>query len=233
VGIASTNGQPSAASAAYAERVVQAFLSLKDTTAVRDLEARSLPLADGRGLLVPVCELHATDAHLIDTVARWRERNMAAYPTQFPVTTAGTAVWLQDRVLAVRDRVMFLVVEPGGTPVGHVGLSEALNDERAVRLDNIMRGEDRGPPGTMSASLTALIRWAQEMLAPRTIWLKVFSDNDRAIQFFRRAGFREHGLQPLRALVHGDRLEYVPADGLTLGADRYHLHMVLGQAGAG
>jgi perosamine synthetase len=184
-------------------------------------------VGDGLGSLTPVCSVHVDDAELIEALAAWRERNMAAYPTQFPVSVNGTSEWLRERVLAVPDRVMFLVTEPGGRLVGHAGFADALNEEHSVRVDNVMRGVDGGPPGMMSMALLSLLVWVRETVAPRIIWVKVFSDNERAIRFFRRLGFRDESLIALRRQLRGQRLEYVQAGDMDRKAARHHLRMTL------
>ena len=55
----------------FAATVREEFAFLKGTRALADLHARSIVLPAGRGLLVPVCELHSDDAQLISTLSRW------------------------------------------------------------------------------------------------------------------------------------------------------------------
>ena len=74
----------------YRAAVRDEFAFLKAATTLEDLVARSIPLGDGAGMLVPVCELHAGDERLIEQLARWREESSFAFPTQFPVTREGT-----------------------------------------------------------------------------------------------------------------------------------------------
>lgn len=218
----------SAARDAYAPTVVRAFAQLKEIVDESDLAAAMLPLDGHSGKLVPICRLHESDAELMALLSSWRVRNMAVYPTQFTVTTAGTARWLRHLVLAVPDRITFLVIEANGRPVGHVGLANALAGTRAVRLDNLMRGTDEASPGIMSAAVRSLIAWANTTIAPDVIWLKVFRENQVAIRFLQRLGFRPDGLIPLRAVVSGDRLEYAPMSAEDDGPpDRYQLRMVL------
>ena len=166
---------------------------LKGTRALADLHARSIVLPDDRGLLVPVCELHATDDRLIATLSRWRDANASAFPSVFPVTDEGTARWLRAGLLDVEDRVLFLVCDRHGHPVGHLGFANALQGDRALEVDNVVRGEP-GEPGLMWVALDALIRWAAEVLAPETIHLRVFADNAHAIGFYERMGFEAAGV---------------------------------------
>jgi RimJ/RimL family protein N-acetyltransferase len=215
-----------ATTVAYPEAVRSTFAALKRITCHDDLRQRRLALPQGAGHLVPVCELHAADREIVATLARWREQNSRWYPTQFRVTLAGTAAWLRAQVLDVEDRILFLVAGQSGGPVGHLGLANALNDGRAVKVDNVMRGVADCQPGLLGVALRALLDWAGQALVPRRIYLPVFSDNLHAIHFYRRLGFREDGLIPLRRHQEGDRVCYRPVGPEDRDApDRHHLRM--------
>jgi RimJ/RimL family protein N-acetyltransferase len=198
----------------YRERVTLEFERLKRPGAT--------PIPITGGSLVPVCRARAADERLIAALARWRDANAFAYPTRFPVTQEGTATWLRDRVLAVPERIMFLVHDAAARPIGHAGF--ALTDDAWLKLDNVMRGED-GTPGIMTAAVKSLLGWAERTLGPAAVRLPVFAHNDRAIRFYRRIGFRETGIVPLRRIKCGERIEYVPLTG-TGPADAHHLIMV-------
>ena len=113
---------------AYHNSVRRNFAFLKSASCLETLFVRSIPLEDGRGLLVPVCELHADDDNLISLLSRWRADNWFAYPTQFPVTDEGTRKWLRGKLLDVADRILFLVVDKHGQHIGHLGYNSCLND---------------------------------------------------------------------------------------------------------
>lgn len=179
------------------------------------------------GRLLPVGRGHLADRDLIATLARWRTVNMQVYPTQFTVTIDGTEAWLRDRVLGVPDRVMFLVLAADGRRLGHCGFAEAFERGR-LKLDNLVRGEPGGPAGVMAAAVSALLRWAQVNLGADTIYAPAATDNERVIRFLLRLGFRDEGeLIPLRKVVNGDRVEFVPrAPGDDRPPDRYQNRLV-------
>jgi perosamine synthetase len=211
------------ASATYKEVVRSTFSYLKQALYPDQLRERRIPLAPDTGYLVPVAEVHARDSDLIATLARWREQNTFWYPTQFRV---GTAAWLRSQVLDVGDRILFLVMDGQETPVGHLGLAHAVNDRRDMKVDNVMRGERGCRPGIMSRALRTMLDWAEQTLGPRLIYLPVFRDNEHAIQFYRRLGFRDERLVPLRRHQEGDRVCYRPlTEDDRAAPDRYHLRM--------
>src|SRR4051812_31355665 len=147
---------PDRAIEVYRRAVRSGFAFLKRTRRLDDLLAKSIPLPGDSGFLAPVCDLHAGDVALIAHLARWRAENAFAYPSQFPVTEASTADWLRTRLLDVEDRLLFLVLDPHGHPVGHLGFAHADNDERAMEVDNVVRGVRDASPGIMAMAMQAM-----------------------------------------------------------------------------
>lgn len=213
--------------AVFTQAVTDSFSFLKQARRMDELYARSLPLEQEQGYLLPVCELHASDEALVATLARWREENAFAYPSQFPVTIASTASWLKAKLLEVPDRLLFLVVDRFGTPIGHLGFANALNDERELEIDNVVRGVKDGAKGLMSNAMRTLINWAEEAFSPKAIYLRVFQDNPHAVEFYRNLGFQDDRVIPLRRHDNANGFTYLPvADGDTAEPDKSFLRMV-------
>jgi perosamine synthetase len=187
------------------------FAFMKAAANIEELTARAIPLADGAGLLVPVCELHAADTRLIELLASWRSQSAFAFPTRFPVTHEGTATWLRRGLLDVPDRILFLVHDRFGHPVGHLGFASADSPDRSLEVDNVVRGDGGVQPGLMGAALEGLLAWGEECFRPARIHLRVFADNERAVSFYRRHGFRDGARSPLRREVAGEVVRYTPS----------------------
>lgn len=211
----------------YKEAVRKNFSFLKQTTRLDDLFAKAIPLPQGEGVLIPVCEMHTTDGGLIARLAQWREENADAFPIQFPVTTSSTASWLRSRVLDVEDCILFLVLDRYGNQVGHLGFANAINDMAEVEIDNVVRGVKEVQPGIISSAMMALIKWAEETIWPNTIFLKVMSDNEKAIDFYHKLGFKNDERIPLRCHAEGDSVSYLPlTEDDQAPPDKYFLKMV-------
>jgi perosamine synthetase len=207
--------------------VAKTFGFLKRTTRLDELFAKSVPLASGQGYLLPVCEFHTHDAALLAQLAQWREENAFAYPSQFPVTLESTAAWLQDRVLDVEDRMLFLVADAQGKVLGHLGFSNAYNSAGEIEVDNVVRGVRGVEPGIMANALRTLLDWGFEQLRPSAAFLRVLDDNRHAIEFYRRLGFVDDRRIPLRRHVQGPRVDYLPVAGDdTAEPDKFFLRMV-------
>ena len=206
----------------YRRAVARTFAFLKGTTSLQDLWAKAIPLNQEAGYLVPLCEVHAEDAGLIETLGRWREESAHVYPTQFPVTFEGTRRWLRERLLDAPDRILFLIVDPAGTPRGHVGFAGVLNDEGLMELDNLLRGSLGGHRDLASLAVEALLAWAQDTIGPEGFNLRVLSSLRHVIRLDERLGFVETGRQALRREATGDTVAYVPTDG---EPDEWFVHM--------
>jgi perosamine synthetase len=210
----------------YRNAVETNFRFLKQTRTLDQAQAISLPLPETGGYLMPVCELHSDDTHLISTFSAWRRENMFAFPSQFPVTDAGTSAWLRKRLLDVPDRLLFLVLEKHGRPVGHLGYANCLNDQCAMEIDNVVRGVKGIHAEIMSEAMRTVLKWAEEVIGPHSIFLRVFQDNAHSVAFYRRLGFHDGEVIPLRKQVEGDSIVYAPIrQGDTAVPDKCFLRM--------
>ena len=159
--------------------------------------APGISLAGNAGTLIPVSSADAMNTLSIALLARWREQAADAYLVKFPVTLEGTRTWLERGVLGTADRVLFWVVDPKGRKVGHLGLFRYDPATHSIELDNVVRGEADGPAGIMMRATEALCRWCLEQEEISHVYLRVFSDNQRALKLYSRAGFVELFRKPL------------------------------------
>lgn len=199
----------------YCQSIEDAFSFFKATEALDDLMAKSIRFTGPDGFLIPLANIHKNDAKLIQQLMNWREANSFAFPTQFPVSFEGTARWVSERVLAVKDRLLFLVVDAHGNRIGHLGLAGGLNADMSIEIDNVVRGDKAAVPGIMSGAMRALLKWTEEFISPKQIYLRVFQDNEHAIAFYKKMGFVESEVIPLRKHQSGATLSYSavqPAD---------------------
>lgn len=210
----------------YQNAVEETFRFLKQAKTLDQALTTGMNLPEG-GHLIPVCELHADDKTLISLFAKWRSENSFAFPTQFAVTDEGTQKWLRSRLLDVSDRMLFLVTDRFGKPVGHLGFANCLNDRQEMEIDNVVRGEKDNAAGIMTAAMKVLLDWAEEIIGPNSISLRVFADNDRAIAFYHKLGFQDADLLPLRKHTDGESVSFEPvASGDRAAADKQFLRMI-------
>ena len=213
--------------AVYIQAVKKEFAFLKKTKTFDDLLAKSIAFQDKQFYLVPICELHTTDDQLISQLAQWRIDNNAVYPSQSQITIEGTKQWLRNSLLNVEDRILFLVLDPYGNRIGHLGFANGINEKYELELDNVVRGIQGSHPGIMSNAVKALLDWAKDTLGCRSFYLRTFSDNVKAIGFYNNLGFKNDELVSLRRHEAGDSVYYSLLDEQDQDEpDKYFLRMV-------
>lgn len=196
----------------YHDAITNEFSFLKESSTLEEALGKAIYVAGGEGALLPVCRLHLQDECLIQQLSDWREKYAFAYPSRFPVSFEGTRLWLEEKVLNVSDRILFLVLNNIGRIVGHMGFANCFNDELAMEIDNVVRGISGTAPGIMSVCLWRLIEWANTTLWPAKIFLRVLDDNEHAQQFYQNIGFIEVDREPLRKRVIGDVVRLNPIE---------------------
>lgn len=208
----------------YKKAIAENFAFLKSANNVQQLYLRAIALDDGQGFLVPVAQVHVHDDALLSRLSEWRNRFVTSYPTQFVATLESTRAWLKDRLLAVPDRILFLVVDSKGDVIGHAGFNGCNNDDALMELDNIVRGVDQAEPRIMSNAIGCLMQWARTTLNVEGFFLRVFDDNEHAIAFYARNGFATEAKIPLKKSVEEQVVSYAEC-GSTEAADAYFLRM--------
>jgi RimJ/RimL family protein N-acetyltransferase len=163
--------------------------------------------------LDPVTWDDVDDPDSIRLLSEWRVASQNSFPAIFPVTHEGTRRWLIKQVLELPDRLLFWVKSPEGQKIGHAGIYRIDFAERNLELDNIVRGVSRVMRGAMYSSVQAILSWVFTTLDMHDVFLRVFSDNPRAIQLYEHCGFRETMRMPLRRVQEGDVIRWNEVDG--------------------
>lgn len=190
----------------YQERIKKEFSRLKNIDSIRDVFSEAIELKRDGGVLLPICRLHEDDDILITKLGEWRRKHESTYPTRFPITFEGTQTWLRRKILATPDRILFLIVDKHGWPLGHLGYANCLNDKEEMEVDSVLRGEEGRARGIMADGMEVLMEWAQDTFHPRRFFLRVLEDNPQAIRFYERLGFTEEKRLPLRLHQDGERV---------------------------
>ncbi len=154
----------------------------------------------------------------------WRNRHVGAVLTEFVATRERTAAWLRDQVGPDEGRIVFMADEPGGRTFGYLGLAYIDWAAGSFEADGVVRGQE-GPPGRMTAALSALMRWAVVQLGLHEPRVRVRSDNPRAVGFYRRLGFEPVARRPLRRIVEPGMVSWVEDESVPPGGPAL-VHMV-------
>lgn len=164
------------------------------------------------GYLEPVRTSKIADnEEIIGLLTKWREENQFAFPTKFKVTKEGTRRWLLNNVIRNNSKILFMIRLLNGDYVGHMGLATFNFQNKSCEVDNIVKGVPTTPKGLMTYALTSLIHWTFKNLELNSIYARVFYDNNKAIELYKRVGFIEDSVIPLTKKKSEDRVEFVDA----------------------
>lgn len=160
----------------------------------------------------------------IKNLASWRNKHNWWFPAQFKVTPKGTTKWLENLLLNQTDRLLFMLETPSGISVGHMGFFRFDFKDNSCEVDNVVRGE-KILPGAMTPSLKVLIDWAFSVLKVKSLYLKTYLDNERAIDLYERCGFKIVKKIPLKKIVEGSMTRWEEYPKLKKNIERYHVQM--------
>jgi RimJ/RimL family protein N-acetyltransferase len=197
--------------------------------------AAVLPVRDADGAAIGALRAltarDAEDGATIKSLTRWREQRGEWFLTRFRPTVERTRNWIANVVAADPTRMLFLLSDDAGAPVGTIGLLHLDGDP--IEIDNILRGERRGHRDLMFHALVAAIRHAFAHTPAQAMNLFVLSNNDRAWSLYRRLGFAEARRFVLVREERPDELRLHRGDEITTTPSEPHLlEMYLSRAKA-
>lgn len=165
----------------------------------------------------------------IKLLASWREKSNEWFPSQFQVTLKGTKKWAVEQLLSKKDRILFFLQREGDRlPFAHAGFYRFDYEEKSCELDNIIRGRHtKETKGGMTTGIKKLIDWAFSYLDLEMLYLRVFSDNTKAIALYKRLGFEEIKKIPLKKVKENNIVNWQEKENLNVKADRYNVQMRL------
>jgi RimJ/RimL family protein N-acetyltransferase len=176
-------------------------------------QAGKLPICDSEGnvigTLIPITVAMAYDESLLEDLCRWRAENMSNFLTVFEPTVAKTRDYLLRLSLPDPARILFVIHDDGGRRVGNIGLCNVSETEAEV--DNVIRGEPVTCSRFMLSVQSSLAGWVFNTLGLKLLYLKVLTDNLRAIKSYERAGFSITGRQPLMKKPIPGGYQLIPA----------------------
>ena len=145
--------------------VLDVFSFMKSAATLRETQVRSIEFSVEKTekpcYLVPIGKFFEDDSTLVSAMGKWRDAHQYSYPSRFEVTDAGTAKWLKSAVIENVNRLLFLMQDPNGKYLGHIGFLKL--DETRCEIDNVLRGETE-VPGIVNSALGELERFASEEL---------------------------------------------------------------------
>ena len=209
----------------YVANIKSVFAELKSSERFDTIIDKSIKLENGNGYLVCISELHLNDVETIEMLARWR-REAKTFHNKFDVTFESTKKWLRNLLLDVPDRILFMVLNRFGHPIGHLGFASSFNFDRIMELDNVVRGVQGEDKGIMSLATLALLKWASQKFRPEGFCLRTLDNNTHALNFYSGLGFQEYYKQPLKRIGTDEEFNHIPIDNVeNFTPDRYFVCM--------
>jgi RimJ/RimL family protein N-acetyltransferase len=168
---------------------------------------RTLPILDEghrpMGALRPLDVETPADAAIVLALTTWRKLYARNFMTQFEPTPERTRRWLEEVVLPDDRRLLFLLMDLEGRAIGNYGVCNIT--EKAVELDNFIRGEHGGGKTYARCADVALTAWAFRRLGVDRVHLRVFATNKPVIHLHQSVGFSITKATPLsRRQVAGE-----------------------------
>lgn len=206
------------------------ILKLGQKTSVPSRMEAILPSGKKLEIYVITRSLLTKDS-IIKLLAEWRDKANIWFPTQFKVTHEGTRKWAQEQLINKKDRILFFFkVKNEKVPFAHAGLYRFDYEKHSCEIDNVIRGENsESSKGGMTTGLQILIDWAFKDLNIDNLYLKVFSDNARAIKLYERLGFSEVNRVPLFKSIKDDVVSWVENNSRKESIERYFVTMQYGE----
>lgn len=213
----------------YKRRIINLFNGLKEKNG-KEILGKSLPVKNNKKIIANlkvVSKDLINDKQLIGNLAQWRKLHSYWFPSQFKVTKTGTKKWLKNQLIDVPDRILFIIETPDGQEIGHLGLNRFNFTDLSCEIDNVVRGNGL-LPGIMTKALRVLINWSFFHLGIKTLYLRTFADNKRAIKLYKKTGFKELEKIPLNKIIKNNTIQWVEILNVKKSpVDRYHLKMYL------
>jgi perosamine synthetase len=168
------------------------FSFMKSAVTLRETQIRSIEFfvekIEKPCYLVPIGNFFEGNTDLVSDMGKWRSEHQYSYPSRFEITQTGTTSWLKSAVIENPNRLLFLLQDPSGQYLGHIGLLKL--DGGRCEIDNVLRGENQ-VPGIVSSALTQLEKFASEELGFESLELRVLGSNSHAIDFYLKNGYHE------------------------------------------
>jgi len=149
-----------------------------------------------------------TSQETVYLLTKWRKKYGEYFATKFEPTENRTRKWLKEQVTENRDKILFLIIL-NKKKVGHIGLFNYDKNDNSAEIDNVLRGERKEHRGLMEKIIYSIFDLGFKNLQLSKITLKVFGDNDKAINLYKRCGMSEVKHIPLKKIITQDGWKWV------------------------
>jgi len=144
-----------------------------------------------------------TSQESVYLLTKWRKKYGNYFATKFEPTEERTRKWIKEQVIKNRDKILFLIIL-NKQKIGNIGFFNYNKNNNSAEIDNVLRGERKEYAGLMENVLYSMFNIGFKELKLSKITLKVFSDNNKAINLYERCGMLEVKQIPLKKIITND-----------------------------
>lgn len=141
------------------------------------------------GWIVPFTLNDLNDQFKIDLLVSWRNAHRESFVSNDTVNFESTTNWLSTQVLENTCRELFWIANIEKVLIGHIGIFYDDMNQR-FELDSVLRGVE-SERGIMWQALAILERLVHQKFFASHLHLRVLKTNQKAINFYRRNGYKE------------------------------------------
>ena len=160
------------------------------------------------GFLRPITYFDIGDDSVINNLTNWRNENISAYLNHQLATFEGTRRWLSKFILDNKKKILLIFFSENNEPIGHMELADGLDTKSYIEMDNIVRGFKSIVPGIITLALYDLITWVFLHSNVEKVYLRVFSDNRKGLNMYKKLKFEEGKRFPLEESTVNGFLNY-------------------------
>lgn len=133
----------------------------------------------------------------IKLITKWRKKHQYSFGSNFKITTESSRNWI-NQIINDSNRHLYIIIV-NGHPIGNIGFKNYNKVKKSIEVDNVLKGE-KMYPGIMEKILKKFLLEIQKNMKVSIIWLRVFSDNYKAMNLYERVGMRMIGNIPLKRI---------------------------------
>lgn len=141
-------------------------------------------------------ELVPLEASHENFIVRWRnDPTLSGYMfNSAPVTLESHRLWFQRYQNSTDRQEFVIVVSDQRVPIGTIGLSAIDRNNRKAEYGILIGEADYAGKGYAKEASQLLLKYGFEKIDLNKIYLRVFDDNDRAVDLYEKLGFKKDGL---------------------------------------
>ena len=132
----------------------------------------------------------------IVSISKWRNENKNWFLSGINATKASTKKWIDD-ILKNPERLLYIIYL-GNKKIGHIGIFHFDEENNTAEIDSVLKAVKNTHPELMQKVLHVMFDLMFNSLKLSEVQLRVFSDNQKAINLYERAGMKITKTVPLK-----------------------------------